>query len=760
MVYFPDDFRKYFGRLVFGDEWMLAPNALDLMAWGTALTYQARLEPFRFNEVLNRYYQSDGNGGEGRFRKPYAQEGIPLRQWAFRLQLTMQLALEIVTREANIEDRINKYPTQAQLLFDTLYYVAMLHDLEKPRDHLFTISRSDLQSYLRTQAENDRGPALDWDFPGADRATMLFGQLRRYLDLLSNPGIVRDKLVDYAVRQLPDVPEKRLWKRLAAALMPAPIVAIEQSTTPNRIEFRFLIDRSGGGVDETDPLDIARRAISGVNAWEEMLSVLFGSATSGQKIAADAYLLDSTPTWKAIARARRLLAEESGGASQDTAAEDTATDPNDEDVTEHDLRFAAVQIGAFLEMVYAWREALATGLHYGSVAGLAVPSGDAATRRVTGLKALNAVCRLDLLENPEQISDFLSKQLGWPPDVYNAVPYDSNAVVASSSFAESPESLEWYCQSLRTLAVSPQAPPIEWAGLWRTFWSQWDIEASGVRLRAEHHAVANGISVLHAARHGGLPVIPRTRRNLSIGEWWRLAVLAKFSDEDVPPATAKAAAEALEGSSDFSDIFSAFSQRAPTTTPTLFIEVTSSASPAWSWLPERRALAVMPPPENVFRADSNSIRDMSYRDAFERLRQNAIMRERSLLVRMVLRGIFRLRRLLGSVRWPFEKTRLGWLPERVYRAAHRWPLKVRVRRLDFVRCIEIGRNFVLPEIEPADTYVYFGFEPAPRGVTRYIESPTSVVDLLRRIEAQSSASPSAIRLPFGLEWRRGPARQP
>jgi len=162
----------------------------------------------------------------------------------------------------------------------------------------------------------------------------------------------------------------------------------------------------------------------------------------------------------------------------------------------------------------------------------------------------------------------------------------------------------------------------------------------------------------------------------------------------------------------------------------------------------------------VFRADSNSIRDMSYRDAFERLRQNAIMRERSLLVRMVLRGIFRLRRLLGSVRWPFEKTRLGWLPERVYRAAHRWPLKVRVRRLDFVRCIEIGRNFVLPEIEPADTYVYFGFEPAPRGVTRYIESPTSVVDLLRRIEAQSSASPSAIRLPFGLEWRRGPARQP
>ena len=190
MVYFPDDFRDYLGTLVTGNEWARKSNALDLMAWGTALTYQARMEPFRFNEALNLYYDSD----KGRFRRQYVEEGTPRRQWSFRLQLTMQVALEIITRNANIEDRINKYPAQAQLLFDTLYYVSKLHGLERSPDHHFVITPSILQSYIRGQAQNDRGPGLDPDFPGQDHVKDLFGRLREYLHLLANLHTVREKL--------------------------------------------------------------------------------------------------------------------------------------------------------------------------------------------------------------------------------------------------------------------------------------------------------------------------------------------------------------------------------------------------------------------------------------------------------------------------------------------------------------------------------------------------------------------------------------
>ena len=81
------------------------------------------MEPFRFNEALNRYYE-----GDGKFRDGYDEEGAPLWQPMFRLQLTMQLAQEVVTNHTNIEGRIDEYPTQAQLLFDTLYYVRIGKD--------------------------------------------------------------------------------------------------------------------------------------------------------------------------------------------------------------------------------------------------------------------------------------------------------------------------------------------------------------------------------------------------------------------------------------------------------------------------------------------------------------------------------------------------------------------------------------------------------------------------------------------------------
>ena len=764
MVYFPQDFRNYLGMVIAGNEWVHEPNALDLMAWGIALTYQARMEPFRFDAALSRYYESNGRDGGGKFRRQYAEEGTPRRQWSFRLQLTMQIALENISRRANIEDRINRYPTQAQLLFDTLYYVSMLHELDKPLNHRFEITPPILRSYLRRRAENDRNPRFRDDFPDKEHANELFARLFQYLRLLSDPSAVKEELLKFFVDQKPlDDPERRRWKKISDALMPdhLPIVHVDKpiewndKNPPNRIEFRFLIDRVGSGLaEEEDPFEVARKAIGGVKAWKEMLVALFGSAANGQQIAANARILDSTPTWEAVARARRLLAEPSASITPEVS------EALSQNISDHEMRFAAVQIRAFLEMVQAWREAFAMGLECGSKAALAVPLGDAESRRMNGLEALNAFCQLDLFDDdPERVSDFLSRQLAWPPEVHDALPDAANAMARSSSFAEAPEGLEPYCNSLRMLAPISEVPPIEWPTLWRTFWSQWDIQASGVRLRSENQAVANGISVLHTARHGGIPVIPRVRRTLSIGEWWRLAALAELGDEKVPSDVAKAAAEALEGSPEFSDAFTAFRARSRTPVTILFVEVTSTRSPAWSWSPDRRVLAVMPPPADVLKADEDAVKSIrSVNDAFERLRQSTIMRDRSFTARLLLGGLLRVQRLIrASLRWIFTRVRLEDVPDLIYRAARLWPIGIRVRRLDFVRCIEIGPDFTPPTSEPRDTHVYFGFGPVPRGVApRYIPSPASVVDLMRRIEAHGRRSPNAFRLPFGLEWRGAP----
>ena len=123
MLYQPDDFRMYLGRMADGPNWMRdSARNLDLMAWGTLLVYQARMEPFAFNERLTRLQDQ-----RGVFLDAYQVPATPLSLPLYRLQLTMQLALEAVTRRASIDSRIDEEPAHAQLIFDALYYVAWLH---------------------------------------------------------------------------------------------------------------------------------------------------------------------------------------------------------------------------------------------------------------------------------------------------------------------------------------------------------------------------------------------------------------------------------------------------------------------------------------------------------------------------------------------------------------------------------------------------------------------------------------------------------
>jgi len=314
------------------------------------------------------------------------------------------------------------------------------------------------------------------------------------------------------------------------------------------------------------------------------------------------------------------------------------------------------------------------------------------------------------------------------------------------SFAETPDNLKDYCDELIALARGreQQATPIEWAAVWRNFWSLWDFQPTGVAIRPLIEApAAIGMAVLHAARHGGIPLMPHLRGNPSIGQWWRLVTLATFGDEGIPSTAVGAAFEALgfPEAQFYPGSFSGIRTRFGANVPILFISVVSAASPAWSWPPDKGVRAIIPPPRGFVAADATAVQSSRLvEDAFKELKQRAMTRERTYFVRFFLRGLFRLGRTLSIIHqkfaplfswWPFRMTRLraGFVRLRRDR-------RLRVRRsrdLNFVECIEISPDFKLPEIEPTGSYVYFGFGQAPAGITGYIASPTGVADLMRRI---------------------------
>ena len=598
MVYLPNDFRDYLGRVATGErDWMRNPRSLDLMAWGTVLTYQARMEPFRFNEVLNRYYEGNGN-----FRKGYDEEGTPLWQPMFRLQLTMQLAQEVVINHASIEGRIDEYPTQAQMLFDTLHYVTKLHSDENPADPGFTISKDNLRAYLRQRAENDRGPGLDLDFPGPARLALLLNELWLYLHLLAKPADLRDRALTDSSLLRRSTQERQLRTRLVRAILPdeTPVIGdlvparspAEESPPAEEIRFRFLINRFGidpYDLDKADPLGKVREDGTALRlalaSWERLLSQLFGRPDTGQRAAAAAGILEQTPSWEAIARARALVSDLLSDRAEAVASE-AVSRPEEE---ERGRRVAAEQLQAALRMLNAWRDAFREGVLAAKVAALAVPSGDWPTRRRIALEALGNFCRLDLKEQPADVLKFLQKELVWPPVVPAQRELSLEDSKSASSFVENPEALESYCRDLtppdaggeqQVTTVDRPAPTpagpflirdereataVDWPALWSNFWSLWESRPTIVTLRrrsdtsaatesassdtpttagsaqsgapeargstppdapAVADAAATGLAVLHAARHGGIPVIPSLRATLSIGQWWRLVTLA------------------------------------------------------------------------------------------------------------------------------------------------------------------------------------------------------------------------------------------
>jgi hypothetical protein len=271
-----------------------------------------------------------------------------------------------------------------------------------------------------------------------------------------------------------------------------------------------------------------------------------------------------------------------------------------------------------------WAQAFQIGVWAALVAAASAIDGGHKARRLVGLKALAAVYGFDMGDGPNDIFRRLSA-LGWPPDV--APPpglhqvLDTRSKMASTSssrgsFLEDPSRLTEWSKALRgDLVAMTDLPSItsdgkEWQMIEGPFWQQWLWPTSGSVSRQEKNRDVTLFDLLHAARHGGIPVVPWRGGNLSIGQWCRIVSLAQLRSDAVPADTVNAAYDNLGVPELASALLNTeASMVGVLKDPIAVISPRSSQSAAWTWRPEPgvKALALMP--EHVVRADQHRAND-------------------------------------------------------------------------------------------------------------------------------------------------------
>src|SRR5262249_17548197 len=237
LVYQPDDYRKYLMDRVDTEHWPKAEAErfqlrLGLLAWGTILVYRARMIPFDFNRELKRLVDEKGQFIE-------QDPSIPVTRPILRQQLAMQLAVEVITRQADVKERIAEVPLFQQYIYDTLYWPSFFHekgqndgkdDAGKPVD--FVLTGDKLRQHLWFRAKGVVGTPPEDNFAPPNIMEFLFCALEDYLDLLREPDQIRGETINYA-RQLEH--DQDLWVALAETIDTAePLVSLEKIGIPRR----------------------------------------------------------------------------------------------------------------------------------------------------------------------------------------------------------------------------------------------------------------------------------------------------------------------------------------------------------------------------------------------------------------------------------------------------------------------------------------------------------------------------------------------
>ena len=660
MLYGPDEFRRYLGRMLLTvDLWVDQPfepvdvdRVYDILGWGTALSWQARLEPFGFNRSLNALLDT-----EGFFQPDFDNVGAPTEQQPFRSEIVFQMLLEYVAAQTvrtensqgYLSGIVNNAPLPAKQLIDTLYYVSYLQERIFTRGgDALVVSKQSLGRHLRALARNDQGPQISANYPGEPRLSQLYDALWDYLHLLADlkpdklwaPEVLpvrhpASKALQLACENAADrsdtahaelVKERGSttlatgWRSLGKALFDLseqslPLLEIEPAD--DGLTVQFLIDKTGTRIatrqggdptqpprppeDEAEAQAALPALIATFNAWKAAFETLLGDAVIAEKLAVNAGLLSGSPSIDTIAG---LVNRTDQALKQHGIPEPESGQPA------FTYRVMRDQIRTYLDVIADQTvvgrttadraEIFARGLQGACI--LASPSHHttAEARRLEGLKLLVARCGFTTDITRETVSKTLAN-VGerWSlPD--QPVPGDYRGIKQWSA------GLVGLIEKAEKRNADRTATPKAIHDAVRGFWSQWSI-APNHFTRLDAHLGLRELDLWHAAQLDNVPVISETAETPSIGQWSRVLdlYLGHASARPVTRNIAQFACKRL-GLPDLTQRGRRTDQVAANRShnPLMMLFVHGIGSPAWQWPSAPKYAAVVVPPIDQQRHDA------------------------------------------------------------------------------------------------------------------------------------------------------------
>jgi hypothetical protein len=316
-----------------------------------------------------------------------------------------------------------------------------------------------------------------------------------------------------------------------------------------------------------------------------------------------------------------------------------------------------------------------------------------------GLRAIALVYDFDKTARPEKVRDELKMlrsqaSSALPPELATLAAMGERFTISPKYFGEfaeaaaeqEPSRIHDWLRRLREDAkgmsddLSNTMSQSTWSAIEEAFWRQWSWMPNGP-IRNQEISEVTVLDLMHTTRHANVPVVPALGGYLSISQWSRILSLALRAGYIVPPNVIDAAEKALaipvldfvpRSVGDGGDLVAA-------------IRPWSSQSSAWTWQPQRGALAIALMPDDVAVADRTT--------DDERIRD------------------------------PIEDAVLGMKEH------------AGVEILEFV---ELGGDVTLaaarnrPRAPGATDRIFFGTGSAPVDAEYYVQSPTGVRDLLER----------------------------
>jgi hypothetical protein len=515
---------------------------------------------------------------------------------AERKAITMQLAIEAMTRRPEIRVRIEESPYYARLIYDTFYFLDTF--LQEPAA-IEEISPKKLDDYL-------------WKLsPASAQAHELLGKrklyeyLLNYIDLLANPAALKEEVLRW---QLPlggsgDAQSIAALSEYIDEKMPILRVGLNSEFSSDIFAFSFTADkygfRAGTGFKWRDGTDALRK-------WRAVVGRLFGDDRLAWTRFVEAGLAPSVPDLSSIdALLYRVRFERD---DRERLSSDDRRAQSEADI--------AATCAWMLRRLQEFAYPLTWGFLWALVASTAVIGGSFNERRFRGLRTVSRLFGQITSSTPDHGVQFF-KSLSPPASPSLEEPYeqarkkiedfftsdsreekvfslgtgpipDFNGSHRELDFETEPKGLVEWVNMLEDLGPMFERVEISLEEIASAYWSQWTVVDGVLERNRATSKLPTILDVLHAAAHGGVPMLSLTRETQSVAEFSRVRLLAKHGREAIPNSISNYAFKILVNGKNMLETESAdsvaHSERGYWAA--VLLSLFSADSEAWYWVPE------------------------------------------------------------------------------------------------------------------------------------------------------------------------------